>query len=299
MNYKMFQELLLREVRKIAGAGFEVRLESVEKLNGVVRDSILISKKNDKFAPTIYLEEFYERYRMGVSISHLADLILSQYTRIGEKTTELGTDFFTDYEKAKSSIYCQLIQTKSNRKFLDEAPHQKFLDLAEVYYYRVREESLPESTILLREKHREMWGISKEELMRTAWENTLRDLPPKMNSLMSVIWEQPGTARCGDEEFADRLASSFYILSNQDSYLGAICIRYPKLLAQIADQFGTDLFILPSSIHECMLLPADGSFEKEVLSAMVREVNREFVDPQEILSDRAYYYSRCQGKILM
>ncbi|MDD7740548.1 MAG: DUF5688 family protein [Fusicatenibacter sp.] len=298
MNYKMFQNLLLREVQKIAGDGFEVKLESIEKLNGVVRDSIVISKKSDKLAPTIYLDEFYERYRMGVSIRHLADLIVTQYQRVGVKNADRETDFFTDYQKAKSSIYCQLIHTRRNQKLLQSVPHQDFLDLSEVYYYRVREESLPEATILIKEAHREWWGISREELTMTAWENTLRDLPPKLRSLMSVMWDQIKTEHHADEAFFNHLDSMLYILSNEKGCFGAICIRYPNLLGKIADKFESDLFILPSSIHECMILPANGDYDEEILSDMVQEVNRESVDPQEVLSDRVYYYSRSQGRIL-
>jgi hypothetical protein len=69
-------------------------------------------------------------------------------------------------------------------------------------------------------------------------------------------------------------------------------------LKEAAELYGGDFMILPSSIHEILLLPVrDEKEEIEELAATVREVNDTKVAPDEILSFHVYRYSCMTGTV--
>lgn len=189
------------------------------------------------------------------------------------------------------------IHAEKNRTLLSEVPHRKFLDLAVVYYYQMRGNRVPDATILIHETHRELWGISAEELDARAWENTLRDLPVRTDSLMVYLKEEYGVTFPLFE--LGPLAEQFYLVSNRRGKLGAICMCYPGVLESLSQRFEASLYVIPSSIHECMVIPDYDVFPEECLSDMVRDVNEKTVKPQEILSDHVYYYHRESGELTL
>ena len=81
-----------------------------------------------------------------------------------------------------------------------------------------------------------------------------------------------------------------YILTNPSKHFGAATLLYPGVLQQLSDNAQSNLFILPSSIHELLLMRDNGEVNAAELQAMVMEVNQETVDPEDLLSDEVYYY---------
>ena len=193
MDYQMFKEQLAALLKRKAGDDFEVKVESVQKLNGIEKEAFVISRKKDWIAPTIYVELLYECCLQGVPLSQIAEKVLEQYRKVeAEARRPEKAAFFTNWKNAAPQIYCELIHAEKNRTLLSEVPHRKFLDLAVVYYYQMRGNCVPDATILIHETHRELWGISAEELDARAWENTLRDLPVRTDSLMVYLKEEYG-----------------------------------------------------------------------------------------------------------
>ena len=165
MDYQMFKEQLAALLKRKAGDDFEVKVESVQKLNGIEKEAFVISRKKDWIAPTIYVELLYECCLQGVPLSQIAEKVLEQYRKVeAEARRPEKAAFFTNWKNAAPQIYCELIHAEKNRTLLSEVPHRKFLDLAVVYYYQMRGNRVPDATILIHETHRELWGISAEEL---------------------------------------------------------------------------------------------------------------------------------------
>lgn len=81
-----------------------------------------------------------------------------------------------------------------------------------------------------------------------------------------------------------------YVATNTDNSIGAAILLYDGVLKTFAEQTGGDFYILPSSIHETMFVPAYGKRDDAFMLSMVRNVNRENVAPEEVLSDNVYYY---------
>lgn len=293
MNFKMFQDALAEEIRQQSGGKVQAVCQHLTKNNGVVREALEIRAPGERISPSIYLESFYQQYLKGVSIAHLARLMLAQYREFQEKA-RLPEDFFGDYEKASEGIFCKLINCEKNRTLLCEIPHELWMDLAIVCYYRVDQGFLEEATILIRNEHLKRWNITPDELKERAWKNTLEKRPPQLQKLSSLL-RQWGVLEHEEQDVLEE--SPLYLLTNSGKCLGAICIRYPGEAEKIGERLGSDYYVLPSSIHECLILPAGDRYSAGELQDMVREINSTQLQPQEILSDHVYYYDRSSRRL--
>lgn len=243
------------------------------------------------------MELLYECCLQGVPLSQIAEKVLEQYRKVEAEARRPEKAAFLPTGKCCAADLLRAHSCGENRTLLSEVPHRKFLDLAVVYYYQMRGNRVPDATILIHETHRELWGISAEELDARAWENTLRDLPVRTDSLMVYLKEEYGVTFPRFE--LGLLAEQFYLVSNRRGKLGAICMCYPGVLESLSQRFEASLYVIPSSIHECMVIPDYDVFPEECLSDMVRDVNEKTVKLQEILSDHVYYYHRESGELTL
>ena len=98
-------------------------------------------------------------------------------------------------------------------------------------------------------------------------------------------------------DMLDEESCPMYILTNKERRYGAGTIFYPGIMEQAQKLLGDNFYILPSSIHECILIPEEGNYDQDRLSEMVAEINEQHVDAREVLSDQAYYYLKKDGRI--
>lgn len=292
MNYEMFQEGLVAEVKRLTDSGTQISIQHMQKNNCVILDALCICRKNDEMAPLIYLDGFYRRHRQGVPISHLAKLLLSQYHDIPKIPPE-AMDSFRDFSKAQNHIYCRIVNYDLNARQLDPIPHKRFLDLAITCYFQVDNETLRDATITITENHCSLWGISPNRLHQIAWNNTINQLPSQLQNMEETLGEilsEEESLILEDVSTASFSPVPMYILTNSRRCLGAICMMYPGILAKAAESFQSNLYILPSSIHECILIPESKAFPKEELEDMVEHINTTQLEPQELLSNHVYFY---------
>ena len=88
-----------------------------------------------------------------------------------------------------------------------------------------------------------------------------------------------------------------YILTNKERSLGAGTFLYPGVLKQAEELLGARFYVLPSSVHECILIPEEDGMTQEALTGLVTEINENQVDPREVLSNQAYYYRAEDGRV--
>ena len=309
------------ETRLCVADGYQVTLGKVLKNNDRELDALTISKHGEKAAPAIYLNDYESQIAEGIDLQQITEEIVAIYHRRPKKLT-FDLDDFQKFEHVKPQLAVKLVHTKLNQKLLQNVPHVDFLDLSLVCFFVVPGTSVPgEATALIHDSHLKIWGITKEELFDHARKNTPLIFPEEIRNMDDIILEMlEGEIResvpadlireepeyCAraardqmDELYEDRDAGiQMYVLSNRYKINGAVCMLYDHVLERFADQVQEDLYILPSSIHEVLLIPAGDGIEKEQLSAMVRQVNRDAVLADEILSDHVYYYQRNTDKIV-
>lgn len=210
------------------------------------------------------------------------------YVRV-RKNQKIDMEFFNDYEKVKERICFKLIHYKRNESLLHGIPHFAYLNLAVVFYYAYEGKELGKGTILVRNSHMKSWGVTREELYQAAKENTRRIFPPELVNMEDLI------QRMTEREEVEELFPMF-VLTNTCKQFGAVCILYKEQLEQVAAKMKKNLYLLPSSVHEMILLPDCGE-RPETLRRMVEEVNETQVAEEEILSDSVYYYDRMVGQV--
>ena len=293
MDYETFKTELLEVLQRAAGEKKEVSLHQIEKNNGVLLDGIIIRKEGKNIAPTLYLEELYEAWEENASMEELAKEILA-FEELQKPETEISMENFEDYGQARTRIYYKLINYEMNRKRLDKMPHIKYLDLAVVFYYRVEGGNFHGATVLIHNCNLEAWGITRRCLLEDAVHNTSRKLPYTLQGMEALIAELTGES----PEFS-REEELMYVLTNTEKCFGAAVILYPHVLSHIAGLLRGNFYILPSSVHECILVPDRGQYSRLELKKMVREVNEKQVEEEEILSNEVYYYDRKKAALMM
>lgn len=280
MDYTTFTMELMELLHDLMKEDAEITLEKVPKNNGITLDGMIFRKKDCQISPVLYVQDFYELWQKGMPMEQLATKILWCFEHCQEDLY-IPQDFFQDYKNIRSNIYFKVINYHQNKNRLADIPHKRILDLAMVFYYLVEE--IP-ATILISNSHLRWWNISKEVLEMDARRNTYFDQPVEFISMKEFTGSE------GEE-------SPMYIVTNQERKFGAGVIFYPGVMEAAAELFKDNFFILPSSVHECILLPDDGKRTQEELAYLVTDINEHCVDPREILSDRAYYYRLKDGCI--
>lgn len=280
MDYTTFTIELMELLQEMKEEDAEITLEKVPKNNGIILDGIIFVKKDSHVSPVLYVQDFYELWQKGIPMEQLAAKIIWSFEHC-EDGIYIPQDFFQSYKKIRSKIYFKVINYHQNKNLLADIPHKRILDLAMVFYHLVEE--IP-ATILISNTHLHAWNISKEVLEMDARRNTYFDQPVEFISMADFV----------GPEAED---SPMYIVTNKDRKFGAGVIFYPGVMEAAAELFKQNFYILPSSVHECILLPDDGRRTQEELAYMVADINEHSVDPREILSNRAYYYRLKDGCI--
>lgn len=293
MEYSTFKKELLKILQKKA-EGRKISVRRLEKNNGVVKEVLVLKGDKERMAPAIYLEELYQKTcAKGLSLEIAAKEVLerNERQRSGEKEVQ---DCFSDYQIARRNVYYKLINFEMNRSLLGKIPHFPFLDLAVVFYYRMENGPLLGATMLIHNCNLEAWGITRTDLMEDAVMNTSRKMPYTLKGMDALIREL--TEEEGEFPGMEEL---MYVLTNEEKYFGAATLLYPHVLSHIGKILRQDFYVLPSSIHECILVPDRGQYSREDLKQMVKDVNDDQVEAEEILSYQVYYYNREKEKLIL
>lgn len=196
---------------------------------------------------------------------------------------------------------------KKNKERLKNIPHVKFLDLALTFYFNLEPEAAigENASIQIENEHLKMWNIDMGKLYDLAMENTQQKLPPRCQNICDIIVDilkqegiEPGTSVLDDFR-TEAEALPMYVVSNRKNYFGASVICYPDVLKKMAQRLHSDLIILPSSVHEIILLPSDGKENVRELNDMIADINLHQVAEDEVLSDHLYYYDLERDELRM
>ncbi|MCM1065538.1 MAG: DUF5688 family protein [Eubacterium sp.] len=295
MEINTFAGKVRDAVEKKLGGTYKVEIKEVQKNNGVILHGLLILADGRNVVPTLYLEPFWAAYESGATLAEIVRRLIRIY-REDLPAVNVDMDFFRYFEKVSERICYRLVRQAGNEELLQDIPHIPFLDLAVCFFYAYRGEALGEGAILIRNSHMELWHASVKELLALAQKNTPLLFPWKCSSMEKVLREmmKEGTylAEAPDEGESGGFFEGIplWVLSNEQRAQGASCMLYPGLLKQLAEKEKKSFYILPSSIHEVILLTDRGMETPGQLKEMIAEVNRTQVAPEEVLSDSLYYY---------
>ena len=300
----MFAQVIKEAVEASLGDGYEVSINDVLKNNDTHLTGLTIRANESNISPTIYLEGSFERYQAGdAAVPVIVSEIISVYES-HKVTMPFDASMVTDFSACQSKICFKLVNADRNKELLADAPHMIVCDdLAVLFYILVSNDGSGTATITIRNSMFDMWGVSEEDLFNIALINTQRIFRGSVMSMASVMMELLSD-RMDEEntkEFYDMVVSdedmAMYVCTNTQKINGAGVLLYKDLLKEFAERVGSDFYILPSSVHETLLVPVSKEMQIEYLRSMVREVNATQVAPEEVLSDNVYIYRREDDKI--
>jgi hypothetical protein len=281
------------------GHGYKVKVYKVMKNNSLELDSLVVLKEDRSFAPNIYLNAYYESYLEGTCIREIMDRLCMIYSHCAVPAVQ--DNFEYSFELMKPYIFFRIISLDRNKKMLAQIPYMEFLDLAITFHCLVRSEEDNIATIQITNEHIRLWGVTSQDIKDLAFENTRRLFPPVIKSIGEMIngiisgdiGEKEGIIienDCNDE-------FPMYVLTNVKGINGASCLLYKDVIKELAQLLKSDLYILPSSIHELILVPMVSTKDKESFSRMVMEINSSQLPVEEILADHVYIYSLSRDTI--
>lgn len=289
MEYLEFVETM-RDWVEDALPDQKVTIREVLKNNGIRLQGLTITDQICAASPTIYLERFYESYLDKEGIDEIGEKILEVYeeNRIKE---EISLDFINDYELVRENLYFKAVNREQNRDLLSEVPYKEFLDLALVPYILIGATPMGSATAVVRRNMLNLWGISEESLLRDTNLNMVRNARYSLTRIEDIISDMLPK----DENIRHSDETQMYVLLNPGKNFAAALMSMEHVMEKIADELNSDLIVLPSSVHEVIILPAHGMTDLTKLNEMVKSVNETTVSMEEVLSDHAYLYQRGIG----
>lgn len=299
MEYEKFVKTMQKMVEALSDADTKVTVTEVRKNNGVKKRGIMLRKKDGNVAPTVYLEEFYRDYQRGKSLEETAHTILEIYHH-NCVVSGFQVERFRDYQQMKSQIVYRIVNYDKNIENLKDSPYIQFMDLAIVVYVEFPVDGITSGAVLVKNEHLELWGVTKEEVLKQAAENTPKLMQPQIKKMEDTIRELfaigEGEETKEFEIFMNEMRENemripMYVLTNQKNLYGAACMLYEGVLEMFSQELGEDVYILPSSVHEVILVPASIAFPVKELKEMVKEINETQIPKEEVLSETIYKYS--------
>ena len=304
LNYEEFKEKIKDDIKDYMDEKYKncgVFIRKVNKTNCEVDGLNFYNIPGLKNAtPTIYVNNLYEEYERTGNYEEVV--------RGAAETMERGIESFNkeikaellDTSRLKDNVFFTLINAEQNKELLKTVPHRKFEDLAIVYRWNIGSDSSGMYTNLVDSRLAKKEGLTENDLYNAARKNTKELLPVSVRNMNEIISE----IIFGENEVEDEMDKEFkkvmmetpnehsmYVITNESKLYGAASILYEEPLHELAEKFGSDLYILPSSVHEVIAVSADMGSPDD-LAEMVYEINMEQVDIDDRLSNQVYCYDK-------
>ena len=292
-----FYNNLANEVSEVLGSEVIVELQEVTKVN-LSLDGLTIRKQGENIAPTIYLNQYFNQFNDGRAMDDIVRDIIRVYENNQPENIHnvFKTEDFYDFDKMKEKIVLKVINTERNLDLLEQVPHldMEGLGLSVVFYVSLMtgEQS---AGILIKNEHLKLWEKTVSELLTVAEVNTNRMHAFTIKSMNEVLSGMFGF----EEELIPEDVPALYVLTDENKTFGASQLFLKDKIREFANKNNCDVYILPSSVHELLLLRADfPNLEPSYLKEMVCEVNATELSNEDFLCDGAFKYELATDKII-
>lgn len=266
--------------------GLEVCFEDVKKNNNQKLPALAIKREGEEFYPVIYLRNFYEQWKQGKQLEDIVEDMIEVWKKTKAQNIEVPESFF-DFEEGKDRLFLRLVNLGMNGELWKDTPFLPWNDLALTVRWMVEESEDDVSSILITNKEVERWGVTVEEVFAAAKENTERLFPAKIQEFSSLSPISRNKPR----------RINMYILTNTKEINGATALCYSNVVWDFAKKLDSNLLILPSSIHEVILVEENDRIGIERYYDIVRGANETVVEEEDILSYQLYRCNKVTGEI--
>lgn len=269
----------------------QVEISVVKKNNGVSKAGLSIREDEHDVSPLLYLDDYYIHYQNGELLENIIRNIRADYDKKVQMAA-VKIPNLQEFENIRGRVIYRLVNYEKNKEILEDCPHIRLYDLAVTFRWVARIDDVGVSTSLITNKQVKEWGVSVNDLVLAARQNTPRLFPAQIIDMEEML--------AGMVSFIlYPSAIPMYILTNKQELNGASALLYGDILKDFANKKRADMYILPSSIHEVIMVPADRINDPTKLLSIVHDANTTVVSIGDVLSDSVYYYDRKKDQILV
>lgn len=285
------------------GKGYKAEMLAVEKINTGKLYALVITDGENNVSPNFYLGDFYNRYISGeYTVAETAGVIIKEYNSMERvvKENSIIAGHLSKKEWVKERLFLQLINSGRNKGFLDDAVHSDYAGLSLVLYVLVKDDGKGVAKVKVTKNMCRYFGWDEKDTINYALENTMALFPLALcplEGMLNSLLNMGGDGIQAADTSIPGCREELIILTNSKNMYGAAAAFYPGVLKDFAEKEGKSLFLIPSSIHEFIIVPDNGLYNPVDLEKMLREVNSTEVALDEVLSDNLYYYSYENGEL--
>ena len=308
ITIETFAEIIKAKMEEVYDNEYKININNVTKNNGLHLTGITISNINSNIAPNIYLDGYYADYKNGRTIENICNEIVQVYEN-NKASNDFPIGQITDFENIKDKICFKLVNREKNAELLANIPYIEYQDLAIIFYILISKDNIGTVSITVKNTLLKMWGVDTDILYDLAKKNTQKllsiEVQPITKIMAEIINDSANTLL--NEEIAEECDAlnkvhedgtvPMYVATNSKKVNGACVILYDGILKDFAEKVGDDFYILPSSVHEVILVPINEYMDDRYLAYMVKEVNATEISPDEILSDNIYMYHADENRL--
>lgn len=290
MEYEKFKEQFVEDLKErlqSGGGEYLVEPHEVQKMNQIY-EAVTIKPQEATIGVNLNLTEIHERYEDGMSYDSLVNEVADRADRALHDRPDFNLEELKDYDRMKEKLSMEVVSSGRNAELLKGVPHRNIEDMAVVYRFVLDIDKEGMGSILVTNQLLDSYGITPEQLHADALQYAPVMRPAVIQTMAETLLEMMGP------EAKDMIPimpeDPLFVASVPDKTQGAGVIAYQDFMDQAAERVGGDFFILPSSIHEVLLVKDDGNVDINNLEGMVKEVNETQVAPEDVLTDSVYHY---------
>ena len=303
MNFEAFMESIKKHIKEYLPESYQdaqVTIREQQKLNNRYMGLTVIRPGDDRI-PTINLTDLYRQSYENPRF-RITD-VLEQISQIIQREPErFDVSRLTQYEEAKKHLFMRVSNIEENLQVLDNVPYVERADLAITFHIAVEENEAGRASAIVTNNMMENFGVTRNQLYKDALENSSFIAPVMIDNLGELVGRmeiEEMEARGASEEeirkaeeriYVESQYNPMFVVTNETLLYGGSAIFYPGVMDQLGEVLNGDFFILPSSVHETLVVPDNGRISCHELKAMVMAINEKEVAPEDRLTDEVYHY---------
>lgn len=292
MNYEDFKLELVKKVKEYYGEDADIKITTISGNNNTFKKALHITfrGKDSTICPSIYLNSLFKEYLESEhDFGYFVDVVIQMRKDYEpDKNLKENVEKIKNYEAVKENIYPVLVSQEFNDQYLIHYVNSSFLDLAVIYEIRINCDENESASCKVTYSMLNLYGVSKEELHQQALMN-MRNDGYKMESIYQKLHGLLEQEQLEEKENIDLKSGELYVISNRGNRYGAACLLDGELLTKM---LGTDTpaIVIPSSVHEGIVIPFENNMSVESINEMIQEINEKEVSASERLSNHCYFW---------
>lgn len=294
MDNRDFKEKFVEDVRRElfyqkGRRDVEIAIEQVDKLNESY-EAMAVHLEGSKMGVNLHFEDYIQAYEDGVAYQDVVERAVTDIEKHIDNIPEFDITFISDYKLAKERLSIEVVSAERNANVLETVPHKLIEDMAIIYKINVELGIEDGGTVLVNDSLLKMYGISQDQLHEDAVKNASIIKPFLIRGMSKILQDMMSEEEAAFFGVEDAQDEAMYVATVPGCVKGAGVLAYDKFMDYAVEKLGGDFFVLPSSVHEILLVKDDGKTSYEELKEMVEQVNEAEVKPEEKLTDSVYHY---------